>query len=265
MPEYILPSLLYFSSQKCCFLNGQMCDFSSLPRPFFILSQVNSGNAVFKGKTGTISLKPGDVFFIPMGETYISQWSGDDEMNCSSVFFSFDPRNNFFKNYKFTLQKIDIKNLDEIKELFYCIMNYNNTDDFMALDIIGKFYLMCGMIFPLLSHSENIRNTFIIQKAISYIDINYNYNISVKYLAGLCNLSESRFYHCFKEIMGISPVNYKNKVAVNYAFQKLQYNHEKSIEEISEECGFSSSSYFRRVFKKITGKSPKQCRNMIKL
>jgi AraC-type DNA-binding domain-containing proteins len=242
-----------------------MCDFSTLPRPFFIFSLINSGNAVFKGKTGTISLKPGDVFFIPMGETYVSQWSGDGDINCSSVFFSFEPRNNPFKNYKFTLQKTDVKNPDEIKKLFDCILNYNDNDDFLKFDIIGKFYFMCSMIFPLLSRSENIRDTFIMQKAISYIDTNYNRDISVKYLAGLCNLSESRFYHCFKEKMGISPVTYKNKVAVNYALQKLQYNHEKSIEEISAECGFSSSAYFRRVFKKATGKSPKQCRNMISL
>jgi len=33
-----------------------------------------------------------------------------------------------------------------------------------------------------------------------------------------------------------------------------------TIEEISEECGFSSSNYFRKVFKNITKASPKELR-----
>ena len=33
-----------------------------------------------------------------------------------------------------------------------------------------------------------------------------------------------------------------------------------SIENISEQVGFESAAYFRRVFKKVTGKSPREYR-----
>ena len=45
------------------------------------------------------------------------------------------------------------------------------------------------------------------------------------------------------------------------SFVWLLFDKNKSIEEISNEFGFDSPIYFRRVFKKLTGKTPTEYRN----
>ena len=58
---------------------------------------------------------------------------------------------------------------------------------------------------------------------------------------------------------GISPLQFLNRTRINYA-QKLLLSrniNNYKIYEIAEMCGFTDQLYFSRVFKKMTGVSPK--------
>ena len=68
-------------------------------------------------------------------------------------------------------------------------------------------------------------------------------------------MSEPWFYVKFKKATGMTPIEFKNRIAINQACIML-INTDKSIEKISEELGFASADYFRRVFKKTVGISP---------
>ena len=57
--------------------------------------------------------------------------------------------------------------------------------------------------------------------------------------------------------MGISLVNYLQYKRILEA-QKLLLNSDMPIIEIGMECGFTSVQHFYRVFKKITGLTPKE-------
>lgn len=258
MFEYKPPSLSYLSLLQCHFHNGQICDFSVLPRPFFIISFVNIGNAIFKGSSGTITLAPRDIFFIPMGETYISEWSGNTDMYCTSIFFKFQPNRNPINDRNYPLQKINVPEVKKIEKIFGDLLYQKNENGFFSFSTISSFYFLCDLIFQKLYYKEKVINTTIIKNALDYIEKNYNSVIPIKKLAELCHLSESRFYHVFRDLVGVSPIKYKNDIAINCAQLYLQCDTMYTIEEISEKCGFSSSIYFRRVFKKATGKSPKE-------
>ena len=82
---------------------------------------------------------------------------------------------------------------------------------------------------------------------------------TVDELAEVCHMSTSHFYACFKNAVGMSPIEYKNSVCINRAMLRL-VSEDKTIEEISEELGFESAAYFRKVFKRVTGKTPKEYR-----
>ncbi len=43
---------------------------------------------------------------------------------------------------------------------------------------------------------------------------------------------------------------------------KLLTENQLNIEQISEECGFKDANYFRRIFKKFHGVTPKKFKNM---
>ena len=94
-----------------------------------------------------------------------------------------------------------------------------------------------------------------------YLENNYDAHCTVEGLAGLCFLSPSRFFYHFKKETGLSPIAYKNQVCIRHATQTLLLEKHKSIEEVSEEYGFESAVYFRRLFKSVTGKTPTQYRN----
>ena len=101
-----------------------------------------------------------------------------------------------------------------------------------------------------------------IKKAVDYITINYFKNVSVAELAGIANLSPSRFFTVFKNEIGMTPIEYKNYICIQNA-EKLLLSTELSMEEISEKIGFNSSTYFRRTFKKYVGSSPRDYKNSL--
>lgn len=73
-------------------------------------------------------------------------------------------------------------------------------------------------------------------------------------------LSKDYLRRQFIKEKGISPLQFLNQTRINYA-QKLLLSrniNNYKIYEIAEMCGFLDQLYFSRVFKKISGVSPKQ-------
>lgn len=72
-------------------------------------------------------------------------------------------------------------------------------------------------------------------------------------------ISKSYLCRLFKEHTGISVVKYIHLLKIQSACEELQKTN-RSVEEIALQCGFHTSVYFCRVFKKITGLTPSQYR-----
>ncbi len=82
---------------------------------------------------------------------------------------------------------------------------------------------------------------------------------SVKQMAEKSSYSYDRFRHKFKEITGLSPIDYIINKRIEYACELLiQSNY--NCTDISQLCGFSNSSQFSSIFKSKTGVNPNQYR-----
>lgn len=68
------------------------------------------------------------------------------------------------------------------------------------------------------------------------------------------------FHQKFKEIAGISPNRFLNRLRLQQAIHKLNHTN-LPITEIALDCGFSNISYFNRCFSDYLGISPRQFRN----
>ena len=89
-----------------------------------------------------------------------------------------------------------------------------------------------------------------------YIEAHFEHTLSVPDMARQNNMSVSNFYLLFKKYMNVSPVEYRNIIRVKHAMFILESNKNISIEVLSQMLGYDSVVYFRRVFKKVTGKTP---------
>lgn len=85
----------------------------------------------------------------------------------------------------------------------------------------------------------------------------YNMNLSLNDYANMCNLSKYHFLRVFEQIVGMSPLDYRNQIRLEHAAEFL-CEEKASIEEISNYVGYSSASYFSSAFKRKYGLSPKQ-------
>jgi len=63
----------------------------------------------------------------------------------------------------------------------------------------------------------------------------------------------------FRQVTGISPLDYVNRMRVAYACEQLSYSSQ-AIKEIAYNAGFDDPHYFSRMFRKITGITPGQYR-----
>ena len=61
---------------------------------------------------------------------------------------------------------------------------------------------------------------------------------------------------CFKEEMGVTPLEYFIGMRLGYAKELLVQQTFVSVADVSEKCGFNDSFYFSKLFKKHLGTSP---------
>lgn len=90
------------------------------------------------------------------------------------------------------------------------------------------------------------------------IENKYSY-ITFSDAAAFMGLSEPYFSKFFRKISGMTFSQYLNSVKLKHAIELLQdQKSDLSITEISTRCGFDTIRHFNRVFKNITGMSPRE-------
>lgn len=111
------------------------------------------------------------------------------------------------------------------------------------------------------SHKSQHVVTPIILKVQEYVDRNIDSVFTVRQLARLAGLSETRFKSRFKAETGIPPADYVMRKKIDRA-QLLFQSEDVSVTEVAMRLGFSTSHYFATVFRRYTGQTPSQFRRL---
>ena len=93
-----------------------------------------------------------------------------------------------------------------------------------------------------------------------YILDNYKYELRLKTLADLANMSEGAFCRFFKLHTGRRLSDYIIDIRLGYATRML-IDTTDTISEISFKCGYNNLSNFNRIFRRKKGCSPTEFRN----
>lgn len=94
-----------------------------------------------------------------------------------------------------------------------------------------------------------------IYSLIRYMEHNYNQNINLHQLAGRSGFTPSYVIRLYKEMTGLTPLQYLLELRMNAAISYLQTTS-MSVQDIAHSVGFPSIHYFSRIFKQKFGNSP---------
>ncbi|NHM33843.1 bifunctional transcriptional activator/DNA repair enzyme AdaA [Neobacillus terrae] len=112
--------------------------------------------------------------------------------------------------------------------------------------------------------NENLPDTEWVDLITEYIDKNFTERLTLESLANICHGSPYHMHRTFKKIKGITPVEYIQEVRVNAAKNYL-IQTKKAIGDIAICVGMANAPYFITLFKKKTGQTPTQFRQMSKM
>ena len=256
----------------------------------FCQSHIHDDIEILAGYTGTIEvtvdsdkmqLKKGDIIIINRRVPHATEAK---EPNSSSIMIQFrieKLRAAEFENINRYLSLI-LANSEKrfvylsgedtvTAEIFDVVMHLyeENSEEKKNFDIFIQGYMdiLLGILYRngVLENIEEIYNKEAIKKvwlAIEYIDKNYQKDITLENLAKVQNMNREYFCRIFKKATNITPIEYINYVRV-WKAETLLTTTRESILEISMAVGFSSVSYFNRVFKKLKGTTPSSYRDIL--
>lgn len=110
-----------------------------------------------------------------------------------------------------------------------------------------------------ISKAENRESSYIndFSKLLKEIDANYAF-YTFEDAADFVNLNKTYFSAMFHKFAGMTFSQYLNRVKIEKAIEMLQTEKNVKITDVAISCGFYTLRNFNRLFKEITGFTPKQ-------
>lgn len=140
--------------------------------------------------------------------------------------------------------------------------------DASTLHLIGHLCLFLDELIQSSSTRQTVRDTqlrdFYIQEAVTYMEQNYQRDLTVEEIADVCKLNRSYFSKLFKEQMGCPPQEFLIRLRLSKAADLMKTSN-ASIGDISVLCGYPNQLHFSRAFKKRYGMSPREWRSQNKI
>lgn len=150
----------------------------------------------------------------------------------------------------------------DIREMFSysekCIEQINEISSMEEFNVwlvgIMNRFINSTFNFAAIKHAD------IIYKTIEYIRNNYYKKMSLDDIANHVYMSKAYLSSVFKQETGSNISAYINKIRVEKS-KFLLLDDKLGLAEVAILCGFENQSYFTKVFKSITGCSPKKYRD----
>ncbi len=147
---------------------------------------------------------------------------------------------------------------------------YISKDVCYKLPIRANIYLMMTSLLRYYCGTKNeldrmiYHNVMRLRPIITYIASHYKEKIYIETLAEMITVSPDYFTKMFKDSIGRTPIDYINGLRINRAMQMLATT-DTSVNDISDQLGFSNSNYFHKIFKQYMETSPAAYRKMVKM
>ena len=223
-----------------------------------------------------LHVKAGDLVWVPVNLLHRTSGPGGTRF---LMYF----KDSFLQKY-FSPETIERLVIDE-PLVFTPDANHANQFQNLFFDLLKEFnkrktqddapdeFLIAKLLFDLLFflHSQVNRYTTKSNASgsrmytiVKYINDNFHTPLTIQEVADAVGITKDHLCHIFPKHMGMTFVSYLNVVRVKAACEMMR-SQKDSILEIATKCGFSSSHYFCKVFKREKGLSPSEYRRQFKV
>ncbi|QRG69345.1 bifunctional transcriptional activator/DNA repair enzyme AdaA [Brevibacillus choshinensis] len=100
-----------------------------------------------------------------------------------------------------------------------------------------------------------------VEQITQYIDEHFQEKLTLESLAEECHGSPYHLHRTFKRIQGITVVEYVQQTRIQAAKEML-LDTDRSIAKIASAVGMQNTPYFMTLFKKLTGRTPTEYRQI---
>ena len=188
----------------------------------------------------------GDLLYLAHGAVY--QMDVLEKYDFIGINFFFDSTDTRISNV------FKLKSSDKIEGMFYqTLKDSNSTTVAHKIALLYRIYNEMILSERVGYLPGSLREK--IDEAILSITKNARNTPSISDLAAEAEMSEVYFRKLFKSVTGVSPAKFITDCRIARAKELLTAD-DLSPEDIAEQCGFSSASYFCRVFKQTLGVTP---------
>ncbi|MCL2254327.1 MAG: AraC family transcriptional regulator [Lachnospiraceae bacterium] len=236
---------------------------------------LKSGSCLYTLNDTTYNLTEGDIFIVAPGDSHSTRYEGIVPCERIVVYCEIEviPQKFFDQNPDifeavYRSGKVILLNRGrlQLESIFNRMIEESNFPDeyshqfliFQTLELLLGIKRSGIFVYekPVVTHglSSDIENAY------RYIAINYAVPLTLEEVAKNINLSPTYLSRKFKKVAGITFKEYITYVRIKQACQAL-LTTDDSITKIAFDCGFNSSNYFKDVFRRINGVSPRTFRS----
>jgi AraC-like DNA-binding protein len=197
----------------------------------------------------------GDLLYLAHGAVY--QMDVLEKYDFIGINFFFDSKDTRYSRV------FKLKPPDKIEGMFYQALKDNNSTPLAhKVALLYRIYNELILSERIGYLPGSLRGK--IDEAATTIAREIRNTPSISDLAAQADMSEVYFRKLFKSVTGISPAKFITACRITRA-KELLTTGDLSLEDIAEQCGFSSIAYFCRVFKQSLGVTPIEYKNRFHL
>lgn len=225
-------------------------------RRFSALVFVVKGRYVYRScGEETVLTADSCIYLPPCGEDYSYEVLSDDTETLQVDFELLDAQNG--RQVAFSRVPLEIKGNSEIlKALMENLINSTNFDTVSArLELKSRLTLLLSVLSSDRQMKKPSKAELKIAPLIEWLQKNYREPFNSKELAISVGLSESQMRRLFKTVIGVSPLEYRNKLRINAAAKMLAVG-DLNVSEVAFAVGFEDIYAFSHAFKKHKGVPP---------
>lgn len=266
-------SLMFFGKEAC----SPRHSWGPGLRDSYIIHYVHSGRGIFSIQDQTYHLQAGQGFLIPP-DTLV-YYCADEQSPWTYSWFGFRGLHT-----KSLLQR---SHLSPAHPIFQIGMDNNEGIEYKSATRFDTFYdeliriskqrnqdvlslsILYGLMAELIQYSPealtqskpSVSKETYVRQAIEFIEINYSQKISILDIAHFVGLDRTYLSGLFKVQFGISLQTFLLEYRMKRAAELLM-NKELSVSDVSRSVGYIDPFLFSKMFKKVTGLSPRNSRGL---